>query len=113
MFLCKYNYVIFWQTNKPLANAKIVFRMFFLFFCPEQAYKQILRVPGSCSIIHVLNFLSRAGKDNLLEFTYLPESNVLSSTEKRFLHIHFTYLSVVHVQVKHLKTHFKSLNFTS
>lgn len=39
LFLCKYNYVIFWQTNKLLANAKLAFKIFFLFFCPEQAYK--------------------------------------------------------------------------
>lgn len=36
-----------------------------------------MREPGSCSIIHVLNFVSVAGKDSLLESAYLPESNVL------------------------------------
>jgi hypothetical protein len=35
MFLCKYNYVISWQTNKLLANAKLVFKMcFFSLFLP-------------------------------------------------------------------------------
>lgn len=33
--------------------------------------------PGSCSIIHVLNFASDAGKDSLREFAYLPGSDVL------------------------------------
>lgn len=36
-----------------------------------------MREPGSCSIIHVLNFVSVAGKGSLLESAYLPESNVL------------------------------------
>ena len=34
MFLCKCNYVIFWQTNKLLANAKLVFKIFFSLFLP-------------------------------------------------------------------------------
>ena len=69
-------------------------------------------MPGSCSIIHVLNFLSVSGKDNLLEFTYLPKSYVLFTGRKEILHIHFIYLSVACFQVKYLKMHFQPLNFT-
>lgn len=49
-------------------------------------------------------------KHNLLEFTYLPKSNVLFISRGKFLHIHFIYLPVICFQVRNLRAPFKALN---
>lgn len=75
MFHCKCNHEIFWQTNKLLTNAMLVFKMFSLFFLPRAGLQINIECARKLLNYSWLNFLSVAAKDNLLEFTYLPESN--------------------------------------